>query len=328
MDGNVPPSMQVAACTWFLYDYLLNFSEEIEFIWAQGKRVTTVPYITTKIVTLAALIAGCATIDNRNISGESCVRLALFLEIAGFAVTAYADLLLTFRLYFMYNCNRRLLAVNLVFYSLVAIASITVNVLNVPSPDDYISSSSTTGSCTVRLRPRMATGWIVGMVFQIYLAVLALAKVRQAHTQQQFLGGQAGLLALLVRGNLQYYATVVAAYGTTAALTLRLSHDQAGSYNLLTAAAMGIFGPKLFRDMRRMLLDSGGHDPTFSTIQFASASRSDTEGGLACTTTSLAHFLHRLRASTPTDPTLLHDVDHAAGGSASSLDGETPDAAA
>lgn len=264
---HVPPYVQVASCTWFLYDYLLNFNEEVEFIWTQGRRRTTTTYVATKIVTVVALAAGCLTISNERVSSDNCLRLATFLGIAGFIVTAYADLLLTFRLHYMYNCDRRLLAFNLIIYAIVVISSILINVLNFPSARDYFSPSSGAGSCMVRLRPQMAASWLVGMVFQIYLSILALAKVRKAHAQQKVLGGRVSLLALLVQGNLQYYVVIVAAYCATTVLTLRLPYDQSGSYNLLTVAAMGIFGPKLFRDMRRMLLNSGGCDPTFSTIQ-------------------------------------------------------------
>ncbi|EJD48826.1 hypothetical protein AURDEDRAFT_162284 [Auricularia subglabra TFB-10046 SS5] len=237
MDNTVPPAVQVAAFTWFLYDYLLNFNEE---------------------------------------APECLLRPTDLLS-----------------LHYMYNCNRRLLMLNLTIYGLVVLSSITVNVLNFPSQHDYLTSGA--GSCMVRLHPQMAAGWLVGvdlpyafvlpalnlligMAFQIYLSILALAKVRNAYAQQRFLGGRVSLLALLVQGNLQYYVIIVAAYCATTILTLRMPHDQSGSYNLLTVAAMGIFGPKLFRDMRRMLLESGGYDPTFSMIEFASASRPRAEG--------------------------------------------------
>ncbi|EJD48838.1 hypothetical protein AURDEDRAFT_162297 [Auricularia subglabra TFB-10046 SS5] len=62
--------------------------------------------------------------------------------------------------------------------------------------------------------------------------------------------------------------SMVASYGLTTVLSFLGPPDQVGSYNLITTAATGIFGPKLFRDMRRMLAPAA-NDPTFSSIQFA-----------------------------------------------------------
>lgn len=178
----------------------------------------------------------------------------------------YADILLTFRLYYMYGRDRRLLGVSFVLYAGVITSSVVLSGINFPSAGDFASSHA--GSCFIRLTWELPAAWLLGLGYHVYLAIFALAKVRQAYAHRNLLGVRLSLLALLVQGNLQYYIIIVAAYCTMTVLTF-LGPSEIGSYNLITITTMGIFGPKLFRDMRRMLAPTG-QDPTFSSILFAS----------------------------------------------------------
>ncbi|KZV83607.1 hypothetical protein EXIGLDRAFT_842823 [Exidia glandulosa HHB12029] len=110
----------------------------------------------------------------------------------------------------------------------------------------------------------MSTSWIGGTASQFYLGTLALIKVREAYRNLGALGSHVCILALLVQGNLQYYAIVVATSTAGSVLALR-PVDQAGAYNMFMVASMGICGPRLLRDMRRMLM-YGEDDPTLKTI--------------------------------------------------------------
>ncbi|KZV83616.1 hypothetical protein EXIGLDRAFT_842831 [Exidia glandulosa HHB12029] len=175
------------------------------------------------------------------------------MGVAGFMITAFADILLILRLHFMFDRSRRLLILNVALYIAIVAGSIAANFLHFPSSHDYFSSSLQ-GSCFLKVPALLSISWLLGLGFQVYLAILALAKVREAYTRFRQLGSRVNILVLLVEGNLQYYAVIVLAYCATTALTLRAPIDQAGAYNMITVAAMGIFGPKLLRDMRRMLV--------------------------------------------------------------------------
>ncbi|EJD48841.1 hypothetical protein AURDEDRAFT_183325 [Auricularia subglabra TFB-10046 SS5] len=200
------------------------------------------------------------------LSGEVCLRFSIFLGISSFVTSIYADILLTFRLYYMYSRDRRLLGFSLALYLAVITTSVALSSTNFPSAGDFTSSDG--GSCFVRLTWELPVAWLLGLGYHVYLAVLALAKVRQAYAHRNLLGVRLSLLALLVQGNLEYYTIIVAAYCVMTVLTF-LGPSEIGSYNLITITTMGFFGPKLFRDMRRMLAPTG-QDPTFSSVLFAS----------------------------------------------------------
>lgn len=202
-----------------------------------------------------------------DLPGIICIDYSIVIGMASFVASMYADILLTLRLYYMYGRNKKLLISTFAVYAAIIAVSIVLSFLKFPSPSDY-STVPQHGSCFVRLPWELPAAWLLCLGYQVILSILALAKVRQAYAHRKLLGVRASLLGLLVEGNLQYYLVIAASYATMTALTF-LGPGQIGSYNLITNTTMGIFGPKLFRDMRRMLLP-GGEDPTFSTLLFRS----------------------------------------------------------
>lgn len=202
-----------------------------------------------------------------DLPGKLCVHYSIFIGGSLFVVSGFADVLLTFRVYYMYGRNRRLLYFSLAVYAAIDIASVILSCLNFPSAQDYTTIPNV-GSCFIRLVWELPAAWLLGMCYHVYLAVLALLKVRQAYAHRKLLGIRLSLLGLLVQGNLEYYLIMIAVYCVMTVLTF-VGPGELGSYNLLSMTAMGIFGPRLFRDMRRMLVP-GGQDPTFSAIHFAS----------------------------------------------------------
>ncbi|EJD48840.1 hypothetical protein AURDEDRAFT_150872 [Auricularia subglabra TFB-10046 SS5] len=226
---------------------ILNIANEVELVWKQRWGWTTLAYHMTKAVALTALICGLAAMRAPDLPGKVCVHYAIFIGGSLFIVSGFADVLLTFRLYYMYGRDRRLLYFSLAVYAAIDIASVIISCLNFPSADDYTTIPNI-GSCFIRLVWQLPAAWLLGLGYHVYLAVLALLKVRQAYAHRKLLGVRLSLLGLLVQGNLEYY---MMAHGSR-----------------LTMTSMGIFGPKLIRDMRRMLVP-GGQDPTFSTIHFA-----------------------------------------------------------
>lgn len=232
-----------------------------------GWRWTTLAYQATQLISVSGLAASMFIMNRGDVSGRSCADYSTFLGISFFFVTAYADLLLTFRLYYMYNRSRRLLYISLTAYAAIVLVNAVLSFLRFPSPHEFMFAPGV-GPCFIRLSWVLPSAFLLGLAYQIYLGVMALAKVRQAYAHYRILGARVSFLALLVKGNLLYYIVMVISYGLTTLLTFLGPPDQVGSYNLLTTAATGIFGPKLFRDMRRMLTYSED-DPTFGTIHFA-----------------------------------------------------------
>ncbi|KZV83615.1 hypothetical protein EXIGLDRAFT_842830 [Exidia glandulosa HHB12029] len=266
MDLYIPRSVHAASFTWFIYDYLLNFSDEVEYVWSHGRGWTKYAYLTTKVASFAVLSTGIATTMTSSFDSNRCRKITILMGAAGFAITGFADVLLILRLYYMFDRNRRLLIFNAVLYGAIVSASAFVTLLTVTN--DFWSIPSMHGSCFQELPPLLSLSWLLGLAFHVYLAALAVVKVREAHQVLKVLGSDIGVLALLVQGNLQYYATILAAYIPATVLTLRAPVNEAGAYNMLMLAAMGIFGPKLLRDMRQMLVN-GERDPTLKTIATA-----------------------------------------------------------
>ncbi|KZV83609.1 hypothetical protein EXIGLDRAFT_842825 [Exidia glandulosa HHB12029] len=259
------PFVHVASCTWFLYDYVLNLDEEVQFIWFYGRRRSPYDYayFVIKIATLIALIAGLITVGAGDISGQRCKNIGILMGTTGTVVTVCADVLLIIRVHLMFNCNRQLLLVNSSLYALVCVSAVTIDVLEGPSPQDFVSLPSPSGSCHVRLRQPLAISWILGAIYHAYLTALVLVKYREAYTRLEQLGHRVSMLRLLVDGNIKFFFTVMISYAATTSLTCSSTMDQDGAYNLLTTTTIAIFASKLIRNLRHKL-HYGNNDPDLS----------------------------------------------------------------
>ncbi|EJD48839.1 hypothetical protein AURDEDRAFT_162298 [Auricularia subglabra TFB-10046 SS5] len=71
MTYRLPSYVLTAASTCFVYDYLLNLSAEVEFIWKSGWRWTTLAYQATQLTSVAGLAASMFLMGRDDVSKNS-----------------------------------------------------------------------------------------------------------------------------------------------------------------------------------------------------------------------------------------------------------------
>lgn len=109
MNYDMQSAVHAAACAWFVYEYLLNVDDEVELVWSRGPTWTNLVYILTNGLTVSALVIGLLVEADLG-----CVTFPIYIGAWGFIISALSDLLLTARIYYMYDCSRRLLIISLV----------------------------------------------------------------------------------------------------------------------------------------------------------------------------------------------------------------------
>ncbi|EJD48823.1 hypothetical protein AURDEDRAFT_162282 [Auricularia subglabra TFB-10046 SS5] len=193
MNFAVPPSLHAASFTWFIYDYILSFAEEVEFIWTQRKNWTTSAYLITKSLTLTMVVIETVVLVRKDLTSTSYVGRA----ICELMLTRVPKLLRCSDVHgggwlFCHDIRRP--------YVPLAISHLTF------LTSGFSVVSFDRGRCFMESGKLgiMPAGWLVGLGYQIYLAGFALAKVRQAYIHRSLLGSRVSLLALIVAGNLQY----------------------------------------------------------------------------------------------------------------------------
>ncbi|EJD51341.1 hypothetical protein AURDEDRAFT_159746 [Auricularia subglabra TFB-10046 SS5] len=266
-------AVHAATCTWFLYEYLMNIDNEVELVWKRGQKWANTVYVLTNGLTISALVIGLLMEGDSVIEGDAnlvkgCIIFPIFIGAWGFIVSALSDLLLTLRIYYVYDCNRRLLATSLVLYGFVLVSALVNDAINLPVHKESLPLLPV-GSCFSHRnvnRFSIAITAVIGFLYQAYLGALAFARVRQAYAQRKLLRTR-GFLAFLVEGNLTYYGIMVIIYGLPVIVAFResISAESVATYYSVTTAVKHVLAHKLFRDMRRMLT-SDDRDPTFSTI--------------------------------------------------------------
>ncbi|EJD40281.1 hypothetical protein AURDEDRAFT_187064 [Auricularia subglabra TFB-10046 SS5] len=207
----------VACITWLVYDYLITLDDEVELIWMRKwsftkvifllMRWTTFGLLLTEVIVYVFLENLSKSSFNDPCSHQQCDAFSWGSAIATVIVLLEVEIVLQLRIFVMYQRSRKILLINGVLCTIVVVCAAIVIAMYfpqarfVPVPDDII------GAC-YDVRPGiLATVWISPMVYELYLAVLAVYKVVTDYRAFGRLDG--GILAVLVRDSVGYFILLV-----------------------------------------------------------------------------------------------------------------------
>lgn len=222
-------------------------------------------YVAARFAALAGLVADTLAHLDRGYDIRDCGRFFLVMSTSSVFITAYTDFMLILRLYYMYDCNRRLLWAAIgVFVGL----SVVQGILNGRRETGSMSINPDGGACVSRT-PLSEIPLLLWLAYNVLGAALALVKVGQARARDRLLWPRVSVLTLLARGNLVCYAVTIAGLCVPVVLAFRGQTDSvADAYYRIqrfTSVAFALLATSLFRAMRRMLA-RGGRDTTFGSV--------------------------------------------------------------
>ncbi|KAF7288614.1 UBA-e1-C domain-containing protein [Mycena indigotica] len=125
--GNlIPLHVVLAGLTWVLHDYLVTLEDEIRYIWPQRLNFSKIMFFWIRYYTIALLLFDVVQIHvfarpgitNNNL----CVAMDTIIRVVGAVSLWSVEIIMQLRVYALYNCSRRIAAIN-VFLFLCSIAA-------------------------------------------------------------------------------------------------------------------------------------------------------------------------------------------------------------
>ncbi|KAH7096101.1 hypothetical protein BKA62DRAFT_720684 [Auriculariales sp. MPI-PUGE-AT-0066] len=253
-DGFLIPDaayVRTAAFAVFAYDYTLTLEDEIALVWKNRWTRATVVYILIRYLTFSVLILDLYVGIRTHLSPETCKSAGIAAASLSIIVVALVQGIFVLRLYLIYNRKRLILWSGITFFVLQLVLWITLfyvlqgAFMRIQIPPDII------GSCYRWQDPvKTAMGWIPTLVFELWLASLAVWK----YWREPRVSGPS-ILPHLVYDSIVYFVFVCAMMITTIAIFLSNPVDPGSAASGLMTSATGIGGTRVILNMRQLLLE-------------------------------------------------------------------------
>lgn len=246
----------------FLYDWALTAEDEVETIWKQNMSITKVFFVILRYGTLALKSMDLWTATTSGISDEVCSIVTTAGSAGLVLIMVTIQVILQMRIYAMYNRSRRLRTLNALLFA-IEIGSTTYLLVRLHS-ERLAASENVIGSCYYLVHKSTGYGWLAPLVFELYMATLALVRVlRDRRSLRDF--EKEDILTVLVRDSVAYFFLIALAMAAAVGLFFSSRLLGATTDAVITAFA-AIGGARLILSTRRIaLLPSGSTTAVVST---------------------------------------------------------------
>ncbi|KAF9646254.1 hypothetical protein BDM02DRAFT_3118914 [Thelephora ganbajun] len=167
----------VATVTLALYDHILTFRDEVEYIWGAHRWLNKLIFIVNRYIVEAALVGTAyVTVELRpHLSNNSCKMYLIPVVSAAMTCMAVSHVMITLRVDALWNYNKKITYTMLggfvVTYS-VAVAFFIVTIVDLRKAVFFFPSVN---SCLVSHSPHLANGiWAAMVSFDVFVFGLVL----------------------------------------------------------------------------------------------------------------------------------------------------------
>jgi len=256
----------VAAEMWMIYDTLLNFDNEIQFIWRRPNSWVKWVYAFVRYVPLLNGGGVLALSADKTYPASGCRTWIIDQLVVMEVLTIVVEAILVMRLYALYNQNKAMLIVILVAF--LAEITLMIVTLGIVIPNQTFSPS-----CLAEKSPGIyMMFWLSSLVFETFLFVLTLFKffrnVKRAYKEQS-------ILYVFIRDGTWAFAVIFCAMLLNT-LMYRLIHTPlAGMGYFWALSVMSFSGSHILLNMRRLMAPAD--ISTLPTTIFTSVAENCTE---------------------------------------------------
>ncbi|KAI0777777.1 hypothetical protein BD413DRAFT_188667 [Trametes elegans] len=266
--GITTSRMGCAAIAFLVWDMLISFDREVEYIWRGPNGwvkwtfllVRHVPYLLQgTVLTLVALVG-------HTWRSSQCRAWIAYQLISIEVLVVVVEVLLIVRVYAMYNRNRAVLILVLSLFVGEIVAMCTILALSIPK-------ISYTAGCLITSAPRIfPTYWTISLAFETTLFALTLLKFFTTVVASQL--RKQSILYILVRDGTWAYAIIFAVMLLNT-LMYQIEHNTlAGVFYFWEISVMSFAGSHVLLNLRRLAIEPrdsvygiGGRRP-LSDMQF------------------------------------------------------------
>jgi len=250
----------VAASVAVIYDWVLNFGQELELIWRERWSLMTVLYISVRYIgVLFFVTATLSSLPSVPVTDESCRYISFILVWTFFLVNTLLGVIMITRLYAMYQGSRKMLISLIVIFMAVTITSGVIDAAGSSHASAQALVLSGTFQCNFRTNDLITLTWIFSTVWEILTLCLAFWIVlKHFHELPR---GSAGLtitdcFTVLIRTHLHYFVAFATASGFN--LVLLVNSDSSsvgvqvyhGVFEIVIFMQMFVLGPRLVISVR------------------------------------------------------------------------------
>ncbi|KAH7909468.1 hypothetical protein BJ138DRAFT_228479 [Hygrophoropsis aurantiaca] len=259
---------QLSTCILIIYDHLLTFDQEIEYIWKAPWSLPTVLYVIVRYLGggLGMLDAGvfvsqsssqqvrsfpCLCSNESNIV-YSCQTFFFLQGWPGFLIDWLMQIILQLRIYAIYDRSKMILAATGVGYvaeiisvsTILAIANENAPITNEPIPGIHICSVLNFPSSFLDI-------WFPIIAFEGLLCVLAIwAGIMELTARSRLQGvSSVSVVDVIVRGNLFYFFCLLSVCVVNAAMWQTLGDSWMEVPEGFTIAIKVVFGCRLILNL-------------------------------------------------------------------------------
>ncbi|KAJ7055849.1 hypothetical protein C8F01DRAFT_1157903 [Mycena amicta] len=276
--GNlIPLHVVLAGLTWILHDYFVTLEDEIRYVWPQRFNFSKFMFFWIRYYSIALLLFDVIQIHvfarpgitNNNL----CVAMDTIIRVVGAVSLWSVEIIMQLRVYALYNCSRRVAAINILLFLASIAAFFWILIYNHAHRAAIIASAihlPLPGCPTVHSGIEWAQ-WVPATVYEGILFGFALVKTCESVVgffRDEFtlksepgekkwaLGGARGYGALLpvhtilLRDNILYFLGVSALLVFNNLMVVSLTHIPWFSYGPFHAA-VGIMTCRMLINLRK-----------------------------------------------------------------------------
>ncbi|KZV91423.1 hypothetical protein EXIGLDRAFT_837149 [Exidia glandulosa HHB12029] len=220
--------VNVASTCLFMYDHAVTFLDEVELIWPAAWGPGKILFLLARYLTWPELISGLIH-QFFDVSGETCHNIFGYNSVSIVWGIGAAELILILRTWAIWNREKTLLIVLLVFFCAVW-GPETYIIVELVKKTTFVPASSFSPAlkgCIITASSQIVTNaWILLTAFEAIILALTLIKGYQHFSQ-----GSSHLINLLYRDGILYFvylfaisvANLVVVYTTEAEFTILLT---------------------------------------------------------------------------------------------------------
>ncbi|KAJ6560095.1 hypothetical protein B0H19DRAFT_1146477 [Mycena capillaripes] len=252
----IPLHVVLAGLTWILHDYVVTLEDEIRYIWPQRRSFSKFMFFWIRYYSIALLLFDVIQIHvfaRPGITSKNlCVAMDTIIRVVGAVSLWSVEIVMQLRVYALYDCSKRIAAVNLVFF-LASIAgfmwilifnhsrrsTVIASVIDLPLP----------GCPSVHSGIEWAQ-WIPPSIFEGMLFALALFKTCESTWRSLRKDTKMPLHSLLLRDSVSYFFGIACLLLFNNLMVVNVTHIPWFSYGPFHAA-VGIMTTRMLINLRK-----------------------------------------------------------------------------
>ncbi|KII91149.1 hypothetical protein PLICRDRAFT_496837 [Plicaturopsis crispa FD-325 SS-3] len=236
-----------------LYDHVITIDEEVELIWRKPWSVSTILYLIVRYCGDTTFIVGSAVFLSNGLPASVCYRYFLFQSWVSTPVVWTMQLVMQMRVFALYGRSKKIAALTGLLFAGEMVVNVWmlariyskqhgVTAITLPYPSVAI--------CSMINIPSFFGFWYLPMIcFETVLFALALW-VGIRHVQDMRKWTFSGILRVILRDSLFYFAAVLTAYTVSMALWLTMGAIFIQITEGFAMSASVIMGSRLVLNMR------------------------------------------------------------------------------